>query len=328
MNPGMSHHPGMSGMMSNQPGMPQHQQHGMSGMNPNAMMGMGMGMPQGNNQPGGNMGGGGGGGMGGHNPMQHMSHQQQHHSGGGGQHHMMNSMQHGGSMNHPMNSMGNMNNGGMLGNMHPSSSNAAAMGYTNTNLSYGNSQPMTSTLPGQSIAHIEWRAQFNRDQRASLIAKVYHEMVRVSTEPPGIALWINVAWFELTLFKECQTREDYINQIIKRLQHLKTQGGDIPPGPGGRHPGSGMPSHPQQPPHNPSAAAPYSMNYNPNNSLAINTGMLAPSSGHLNGGGGFPPQSSSSNVTPKQAKGNKPPPSNGPPPKNLSRTQSATAMTL
>ncbi|RHY84381.1 hypothetical protein DYB26_011921 [Aphanomyces astaci] len=207
MNPGMSHHPGMSGMMSNQPGMPQHQQHGMSGMNPNAMMGMGMGMPQGNNQPGGNMGGGGG--MGGHNPMQHMSHQQQHHSGGGGQHHMMNSMnsmQHGGSMNHPMNSMGNMNNGGMLGNMHPSSSNAAAMGYTNTNLSYGNSQPMTSTLPGQSIAHIEWRAQFNRDQRASLIAKVYHEMVRVSTEPPGIALWINVAWFELTLFKECQTR--------------------------------------------------------------------------------------------------------------------------
>ncbi|RHY67190.1 hypothetical protein DYB38_012283, partial [Aphanomyces astaci] len=328
MNPGMSHHPGMSGMMSNQPGMPQHQQHGMSGMNPNAMMGMGMGMPQGNNQPGGNMGGGGG--MGGHNPMQHMSHQQQHHSGGGGQHHMMNSMnsmQHGGSMNHPMNSMGNMNNGGMLGNMHPSSSNAATMGYTNTNLSYGNNQPITSTLPGQSIAHIEWRAQFNRDQRASLIAKVYHEMVRVSTEPPGIALWINVAWFELTLFKECQTREDYINQIIKRLQHLKTQGGDIPPGPGGRHPGSGMPSHPQQPPHNPSAAAPYSMNYNPNNSLAINTGMLAPSSGHLNGGGGgFPPQSSSSNVTPKQAKGNKPPPSNGPPPKNLSRTQSATAM--
>ncbi|RHY26815.1 hypothetical protein DYB32_007259 [Aphanomyces invadans] len=351
----------MSGMMSNQPGMGgggQHpSQHGMSSMN--SMMGMGMGMNQGGNPPN-NIGGGPGnpgmgGGMG-HNPM-HMGHQNQHLGqpphGGGGQHHMMNTMnpmQHGG-MNHPMNSMGSMPNmgvvapNGMLGGMHPSNS---MPGYppTNNGLSYGNPMgPPSSNMSasGQSIAHIEWRAQFTRDQRASLIAKVYHEMVRVSTEPPGIALWINVAWFELTLFKECQTREDYINQIIKRLQQLKTQGGDMPSSQNGRHPGmpgghlpNGGMQHPQQP-HNPSGQ--YNMYNNPNapNPLSINpsNGQIQHNPGHPTG---FQSQQTSgqnsSAATPKQGKGSnnlnnkqQPPTSgNNGPAKSMSRSQSTGAM--
>lgn len=46
----------------------------------------------------------------------------------------------------------------------------------------------------------------------------------VSSEPPpGIKLWMNVAWYELQLYKESRTQEDYINKIFNRLKTLRTQ---------------------------------------------------------------------------------------------------------
>ncbi|CAK4723117.1 hypothetical protein LEN26_002758 [Aphanomyces euteiches] len=300
MNPSMSHHPSMTGMM-NQSGMGgQHQQHMSSMNNMNSMMGMAMGMngsnpPNGSNPNGSmnpssmNMGMG-------HNPMSHMSHQ---HSGQPHNPHMMgmNSMH---SMSHQMGSIGNMPMGGnpmagmhsMGGPMNPSAMGSQSS-YAPSNVGF-----MPPSNNGQSIAQMEWRAQFTRDHRSNLIAKMYNEMVRVSTEPAGIALWINVAWFELKLYKECQTQEEYINKILKRLQQLKTQGGDMPNpshtvgmvGGGGQH----MPGM-QNP--NSSNGFMYGGGANQPPNLSINTNT-APGGGP----GGFPPNNP--NATPKQ--GNKP----------------------
>jgi len=53
-------------------------------------------------------------------------------------------------------------------------------------------------------------------------------MVRVSAEPvPGIKLWMNVSWYELTLYKESRTQEEYINKIFTRLKSLRAQQTDM-----------------------------------------------------------------------------------------------------
>ncbi|RLN81421.1 hypothetical protein BBJ28_00024427, partial [Nothophytophthora sp. Chile5] len=53
-------------------------------------------------------------------------------------------------------------------------------------------------------------------------------MVRVSADPvPGIKLWMNVSWYELTLYKESRTQEDYINKIFTRLKSLRAQQSDM-----------------------------------------------------------------------------------------------------
>ncbi|GMF48627.1 unnamed protein product [Phytophthora fragariaefolia] len=53
-------------------------------------------------------------------------------------------------------------------------------------------------------------------------------MVRVSADPvPGIKLWMNVSWYELTLYKESRTQEEYINKIFTRLKSLRAQQTDM-----------------------------------------------------------------------------------------------------
>lgn len=74
----------------------------------------------------------------------------------------------------------------------------------------------------------DWRIQLTREHRANLIAKIYNEMVRVSADPvPGIKLWMNVSWYELTLYKESRTQEEYINKIFTRLKSLRAQHTDM-----------------------------------------------------------------------------------------------------
>ncbi|CAH0482964.1 unnamed protein product [Peronospora belbahrii] len=74
----------------------------------------------------------------------------------------------------------------------------------------------------------DWRIQLTREHRANLIAKLYNEMVRVSADPvPGIKLWMNVSWYELSLYKESPTQEVYINKIFTRLKSLRAQQSDM-----------------------------------------------------------------------------------------------------
>ncbi|KAL4150344.1 hypothetical protein PRNP1_009746 [Phytophthora ramorum] len=80
----------------------------------------------------------------------------------------------------------------------------------------------------QSSAGADWRIQLTREHRANLIAKIYNEMVRVSADPvPGIKLWMNVSWYELTLYKESRTQEEYISKIFTRLKSLRAQQTDM-----------------------------------------------------------------------------------------------------
>ncbi|RLN62250.1 hypothetical protein BBJ29_008394 [Phytophthora kernoviae] len=84
------------------------------------------------------------------------------------------------------------------------------------------------TAAGQSAPGADWRIQLTREHRANLIAKIYNEMVRVSADPvPGIKLWMNVSWYELTLYKESLTQEEYINKIFTRLKSLRAQQTDM-----------------------------------------------------------------------------------------------------
>ncbi|CAI5704174.1 hypothetical protein KXD40_007601 [Peronospora effusa] len=82
-------------------------------------------------------------------------------------------------------------------------------------------------MSGTSAA-TDWRIQLTREHRANLIAKIYNEMVRVSADPvPGIKLWMNVSWYELSLYKESPTQEIYINKIFTRLKSLRAQQSDM-----------------------------------------------------------------------------------------------------
>ncbi|OQS00293.1 hypothetical protein THRCLA_06055 [Thraustotheca clavata] len=231
MSSNMAHH-GMNGGMMNPPAGAMHHMNSMNSMNSmNMNMGMGMGMPSAN-------GSNAGGNPTGMTPMGMSMPMQQHH--GQSQHHHMLGMQQMNpnmpGMNHNMPGNMNPNMGMHMGqnsNVNSTAPNSMTPSYSMppSNAPYSSNGMPSSNPPanGQSIANMEWRAQFTREHRANLIAKMYNEMVRVSTDPPGIALWINVAWFELKLYKECQTQEDYINKILKRLQHLKTQAGEMNP---------------------------------------------------------------------------------------------------
>jgi hypothetical protein len=78
------------------------------------------------------------------------------------------------------------------------------------------------------VPSADWRIQLTREHRANLIAKIYNEMVRVCADPvPGIKLWMNVSWYELTLYKESPTQEVYINKIFTRLKSLRAQQSDM-----------------------------------------------------------------------------------------------------
>ncbi|TYZ60875.1 hypothetical protein PybrP1_001447 [[Pythium] brassicae (nom. inval.)] len=80
----------------------------------------------------------------------------------------------------------------------------------------------------QGMGGADWRIQLTREHRANLIAKIYNEMVRVASDPPpGIKLWMNVSWYELTLYKESRTQEDYITKIFNRLKSLRAQPTDM-----------------------------------------------------------------------------------------------------
>ncbi|KAL3658027.1 hypothetical protein V7S43_017069 [Phytophthora oleae] len=116
-----------------------------------------------------------------------------------------------------MGQMNQMNMGSMAMKMNPNAMNPAAA---------------TATGPGmqaqQGAAGADWRIQLTREHRANLIAKIYNEMVRVSADPvPGIKLWMNVSWYELTLYKESRTQEEYINKIFTRLKSLRAQQTDM-----------------------------------------------------------------------------------------------------
>ncbi|KAL7682057.1 hypothetical protein Plhal304r1_c052g0136721 [Plasmopara halstedii] len=98
-----------------------------------------------------------------------------------------------------------------------------------------NAMPMSSVGMTQLNSNVvnpaqvsDWRIQLTREHRANLIAKIYNEMVRVSADPmPGIKLWMNVSWFELSLYKESPTQEVYINKIFTRLKSLRAQQSDM-----------------------------------------------------------------------------------------------------
>ncbi|KAG7399516.1 hypothetical protein PHYBOEH_008641 [Phytophthora boehmeriae] len=135
-------------------------------------------------------------------PLQQQQQQQQ-------QQHMMMNM-------NAMNGMNQMNMGSMPMKMNPNAMNQTSAA--------GNMQtPAAPNAPGA-----DWRIQLTREHRANLIAKIYNEMVRVSADPvPGIKLWMNVSWYELTLYKESLTQEEYINKIFTRLKSLRAQQTDM-----------------------------------------------------------------------------------------------------
>ncbi|RLN53864.1 hypothetical protein BBJ29_006302 [Phytophthora kernoviae] len=109
-----------------------------------------------------------------------------------------------------MNGMNQMGMGSMAMQMNPNGMNQAAVS------------------GGQSVPGADWRIQVTREHRANLIAKIYNEMVRVSADPvPGIKLWMNVSWYELSLYKESPTQEVYINKIFTRLKSLRAQQSDV-----------------------------------------------------------------------------------------------------
>ncbi|POM66379.1 Hypothetical protein PHPALM_17766 [Phytophthora palmivora] len=118
-----------------------------------------------------------------------------------------------------MGQMNQMNMSSMAMKMNPNTMNPAA----------------ATTGPGMQVqgaqtgaTGTDWRIQLTREHRANLIAKIYNEMVRVSADPvPGIKLWMNVSWYELTLYKESRTQEEYINKIFTRLKSLRAQQTDM-----------------------------------------------------------------------------------------------------
>nr|CCA18788.1 conserved hypothetical protein [Albugo laibachii Nc14] len=157
--------------------------------------------------------------------MQHQSGRYNVHSGAQGQmippnanqqrqqqHIMMNSM----NMNPAMMNMNMKMNS--MGQQHP-------MGNANTNPGAMNVPNMgMGSVPVQNLGGADWRIQVTREHRANLIAKLYNEMVRLSTDPPpGIKLWMNVAGYELQLYKDASTQEEYIRKIFNRLKHLRQQ---------------------------------------------------------------------------------------------------------
>ncbi|KAK1929199.1 hypothetical protein P3T76_015327 [Phytophthora citrophthora] len=100
-----------------------------------------------------------------------------------------------------------------------------SMGMTQMNPSVMNPAQVSTGMQGPST---DWRIQLTREHRANLIAKIYNEMVRVSADPvPGIKLWMNVSWYELSLYKESPTQEVYINKIFTRLKSLRAQQSDM-----------------------------------------------------------------------------------------------------
>ncbi|ETL92799.1 hypothetical protein F441_09232 [Phytophthora nicotianae CJ01A1] len=119
-----------------------------------------------------------------------------------------------------MGQMNQMNMGSMAMKMNPNAMNPAAA---------ATGGPGMQAAGGQaSAAGADWRIQLTREHRANLIAKIYNEMVRVSADPvPGIKLWMNVSWYELTLYKESRTQEEYINKIFTRLKSLRAQQTDM-----------------------------------------------------------------------------------------------------
>ncbi|CCI48091.1 unnamed protein product [Albugo candida] len=157
--------------------------------------------------------------------MQHQSGRYNVHSGAQGQmippnanqqrqqqHIMMNSM----NMNPAMMNMNMKMN--PMGQQHPMASTNTNSGTMNVpNMGMGN-------VPVQNLGGADWRIQVTREHRANLIAKLYNEMVRLSTDPPpGIKLWMNVAGYELQLYKDASTQEEYIRKIFNRLKHLRQQ---------------------------------------------------------------------------------------------------------
>eukprot|EP00644_Phytophthora_capsici_P007334 jgi/Phyca11/506648/fgenesh2_kg.PHYCAscaffold_21_\ len=99
------------------------------------------------------------------------------------------------------------------------------VGMTQMNPSVMNPAQVSTGMQGPSA---DWRIQLTREHRANLIAKIYNEMVRVSADPvPGIKLWMNVSWYELSLYKESPTQEVYINKIFTRLKSLRAQQSDM-----------------------------------------------------------------------------------------------------
>ncbi|KAE9339492.1 hypothetical protein PF008_g11551 [Phytophthora fragariae] len=120
-----------------------------------------------------------------------------------------------------MNQMNQMNMGSMAMKMNPNAMNPAAAAAGAPGMQVAGTQ-------AAGVAGADWRMQLTREHRANLIAKIYNEMVRVSADPvPGIKLWMNVSWYELTLYKESRTQEEYINKIFTRLKSLRAQQTDM-----------------------------------------------------------------------------------------------------
>ncbi|KAI9918710.1 hypothetical protein PsorP6_012155 [Peronosclerospora sorghi] len=103
-----------------------------------------------------------------------------------------------------------------------------AMGQQQLAMSSMSLNQMNPTAGSSGSSTADWRIQLTREHRANLIAKIYNEMVRVSADPvPGIKLWMNVSWYELSLYKESPTQEVYINKIFTRLKSLRAQQSDM-----------------------------------------------------------------------------------------------------
>ncbi|KAG7399532.1 hypothetical protein PHYBOEH_008657 [Phytophthora boehmeriae] len=120
-----------------------------------------------------------------------------------------------------MNTMG-MSSGGSYGGA-PQQQQMMMNGMNQMGMQMNSNGVNQAAVPGA-----DWRIQVTREHRANLIAKIYNEMVRVSGDPvPGIKLWMNVSWYELSLYKESPTQEVYINKIFTRLKSLRAQQSDM-----------------------------------------------------------------------------------------------------
>ncbi|POM60041.1 hypothetical protein PHPALM_31151 [Phytophthora palmivora] len=103
-----------------------------------------------------------------------------------------------------------------------------SMPMTQMNPNVMNPAQVSTAMQATGAPSADWRIQLTREHRANLIAKIYNEMVRVSADPvPGIKLWMNVSWYELSLYKESPTQEVYINKIFTRLKSLRAQQSDM-----------------------------------------------------------------------------------------------------
>ncbi|KAE9114996.1 hypothetical protein PF010_g9511 [Phytophthora fragariae] len=149
--------------------------------------------------------------------------------------HAMGMQQGSSGLSMPMNSMGMQQDPGMsmsMSAMYPQQQMMLSMqpqqipmsSMAMNQMSAGPSQQQQQ----QQQQSADWRMQLTREHRANLIAKIYNEMVRVSADPvPGIKLWMNVSWYELSLYKESPTQEVYINKIFTRLKSLRAQQSDM-----------------------------------------------------------------------------------------------------